>query len=119
MALKLVMTTFLALAPASSPPGTKPNPTGQNLHMLGMLALMGFIFYFLLIRPQQKKAKEHDAMMKTIRNGDKVLTSGGILGTVVSVKEKSLSIRSADTKLEILKSAVTQITERANNNSSS
>ena len=57
-------------------------------------------------------------MMKTIRPGDKILTSGGIIGTVVGVKDKSISIRSADTKLEVLKSAVTQITERAGDNSS-
>ena len=118
MALKSLM-TLLALAPASSPAGTQPNPTAQMLQTLGMLVLMGFIFYFLLIRPQQKKAKEQDAMLKTIRTGDKILTSSGIIGTVVGIKDKSLSIRSADTKLEILKSAVTQITERSGDSSSS
>jgi preprotein translocase subunit YajC len=84
------------------------------MQTLGMLAIMGFIFYFLLIRPQQKRAKEHDVLMKTIRTGDKITTSSGIIGIVVGLKEKSLSIRSADTKLEILKSAVSEITERAN-----
>jgi len=52
-------------------------------------------------------------MRKTIKPGDKILTSGGIIGVVVAVKEKSLSIRSADAKMEILKSAVTDITERS------
>jgi preprotein translocase subunit YajC len=52
-------------------------------------------------------------MRKNIKPGDKILTSGGIVGVVVGVKEKSLSIRSADAKLEILKSAVTDITERS------
>ena len=104
----------LALFPPSSPPGTTPNPTGQMLQTLGMLAMMGFIFYFLLIRPQSKKAKEHDALMKTLRTGDKITTSSGIIGIVVGLKDKSVSIRSADTKLEILKSAVTEITERGN-----
>jgi preprotein translocase subunit YajC len=110
---------FMTLLAQATAPGTKPNPTAQMMQTVGMLVLMGFIFYFLLIRPQQKKAKEQDALMKTIRTGDKVLTSGGIIGTVVGIKDKSLSIRSADTKLEILKSAVTQITERAGENSSS
>jgi preprotein translocase subunit YajC len=99
---------------APSAPGTTPNPTAQMMQTLGMLAIMGFIFYFLLIRPQQKRAKEHDVLMKTIRTGDKITTSSGIIGIVVGLKEKSLSIRSADTKLEILKSAVSEITERAN-----
>jgi len=110
---------MLALAPAATPPGTTPNPTAQMLQTFGMLILMGFIFYFLLIRPQQKKAKEHEALMKTIRTGDKVTTSSGIIGIVVGLKEKSISIRSADTKLEILKSAVAEITERSGDASAS
>src|SRR6266478_3837612 len=77
------------------------------------LFLMVFVFYFVFIRPQQRKAKEHDTLMKTLRSGDKIVTTSGIVGIVVSVKEKTLSIRSADTKLEILKSAVTEITERS------
>lgn len=70
------------------------------------------VFYFLLIRPQQKKAKEHDALLKTLKAGDKVLASG-ILGTVTSVREKSVVIRSEETKFEVLKSAVTEVIERS------
>ena len=80
---------------------------------------MVLVFYYILIRPQQKKAREHTELLKTLRPGDKVLTNGGILGVIVGVKEKSVSIRSADTKLEILKSAVTEITERASSGGSS
>ena len=76
------------------------------------MAFMGLAMYLLLFRPQQKKAREHANMLKTIKNGDKVATSGGILGVVVGLKEKSVSIRSADTKLEVLKSSVTEILER-------
>lgn len=71
------------------------------------------VFYFLLIRPQQKKAKDHAALLKTVRPGDKVVTSSGILGVVLTVKEKTLTLRSADTKLEITKSAIAEITERS------
>ena len=77
------------------------------------LLLMVFVFYFVFIRPQQKKAKDHSNMMKAIRSGDKIVTSSGIVGIVVAVKDKTVSIRSADTKLEVLKSAVTEITERS------
>ncbi len=95
-------------------------PTGQSgqsnvplpLQLVPIL-LMFVVFYFILIRPQQRKAKEHAELLKTLKPGDKILTSGGILGVVVSVKDKSVSIRSADTKLEVLKSAVTEITEKA------
>jgi preprotein translocase subunit YajC len=99
---------LLAMAP---PPGQG----GQQPFWVSLvpLVLMVVVFYFILIRPQQKKAREHGELLKTLRPGDKVLTNGGILGVVVGVKEKSVSIRSADTKLEILKSAVTEITERS------
>jgi preprotein translocase subunit YajC len=52
-------------------------------------------------------------MLKAMRPGDKVVTSGGVYAIVVSVKDKTVVIRSAETKLEVLKSAVTEITERA------
>ena len=77
------------------------------------MALILVVFYFILIRPQQKKAKDQAALLKAIRPGDKILTSSGIVGVVITVKEKSLSIRSADAKLEIIKSAVAEITERS------
>ena len=76
-------------------------------------------FYFILIRPQSKKAKEHAEMLKTVRPGDKIITSGGVVGVVVSVKEKTLSIRSADSKFEITKAAITEISERGGESSSS
>ncbi len=84
------------------------------------LFLLLFAFYFAILRPQQKKQKAHDTLMKTVRAGDKITTSSGIIGIVVTVKERSLNIRSADTKLEVLKSAVSEITEReAESNASS
>ena len=101
------------MAPSATPPGTAPNPQGEMIKMLGMFAIMGFIFYFLLIRPQRQRAKQLETMLKAMKAGDKIVTSGGILGVVIAVKEKTVSIRSADTKLEILKSSVAEITERA------
>ena len=76
------------------------------------LFLLVFAFYFAILRPQQKRQKQHDALIKTIKTGDKVTTASGIIGIVVTVKDKSVSIRSADTKLEVLKSAISEITER-------
>ena len=106
MNLKIVN---VILAQASAPSSPKPAPMWTNLVPL---LLMVVVFYFILIRPQQKKAKDHTTLLKTLRSGDKIVTTGGVLGVVVTVKEKSVSIRSADTKLEILKSAVAEITER-------
>ena len=95
-------------------PGQPAPPIWVNMVPL---ILMVVIFYFLLIRPQSKKAKEHAALLQTLKPGDKILTSGGVLGIVVSLKDKSVTIRSADTKLEVLKSAITEVTERGGGDS--
>ncbi len=103
------------LAMGSQPaPGTVADPRAQMLQMFGPLIFMAVIMYLLLIRPQQKKAKAHAELLKSVKTGDKVVTSGGILGVVVGVKEKSVSIRSADTKFEILKSSIGEILEKSN-----
>ena len=108
----LISNLMFGLAPTPSSPGQQPNPTGQLIQMLGTVAIFGVIMYVLLFRPQQKRAKEHANLLKTLRPGDKIVTSGGVVGTVITVKEKTVSVRSADTKLEVLKSAVSEVTER-------
>lgn len=106
------------LAADAAPAGTgsgqtmQENPTAVMMRTLGMFAIMGVMFWFLMIRPQTKKAKEHAMLLKLLRPGDKVETNGGIVGIVVSVKERTVSIRSADTKMEVLKGAITAVTER-------
>jgi preprotein translocase subunit YajC len=99
-----------ALAPAPTQPGQQPPPFWVNLVPI---LLIGVVFYFTLIRPQQRKAKQHEQLMKTLRKGDRVVTSGGVIGVIVSVKDRSVSLRSEDTKLEVLKSAVSDVLERA------
>lgn len=82
------------------------------------LILLMVVFYFILIRPQQKKAKEHAETLKTLRPGDKIVTSGGVLGTILTVKEKTITLRSADTKLEITKASVGEVVERSGSSES-
>ena len=94
-------------------PVTQPNPAGEGMKMLGMIVFFIAVMYLVMIRPQQKKAKEAAQMIKAIKPGDKILTTSGIVATIITVKENTLSVRSADTKLEILKSAVAEVTERA------
>ena len=106
---------FLALG-GPAQPGQPAPPAWVNMVPLALLVV---VFYFALIRPQQKKAKDHANLMKSIRAGDKIVTSSGIVAVVVTVKEKTLSIRSADAKLEVTKSAVAEITERSGESSSS
>ncbi len=111
--------TLLALAPQPTAPGTAPNPNSGAFMSVSMLLLMGVMLYFVIWRPQQKKAKDHAQLLKSIKPGDKVVTSGGIVGIIITVKEKTVSIRSADAKLEIVKSAVAEITERSGETSES
>jgi preprotein translocase subunit YajC len=110
MSVKIIG-AILALAPQPAQPGQPTLPVWANMVPL---VLIIFVFYFALIRPQQKKAREQANMLKALKPGDKVATNGGIVGVVVAVKDKTLSLRSADAKLEVLKGAVTEVLERSN-----
>ena len=105
--------SILAMGTPPTPSGTQPDPRNQMLTTVGMLVIMVVMFYFVLIRPQSKKAKDHAELLKSVKPGDRIVTSGGIVAVVVSVKEKTLSVRSADSKFEVTKAAVTEITERS------
>jgi preprotein translocase subunit YajC len=79
-------------------------------------ALVIGIFYFLIIRPQNKKQKETKAMIESVEKGDKVTTIGGLRGTVDSVKEGIVSIRvHNDVKLEFNKSALSEVVKDKKN----
>jgi preprotein translocase subunit YajC len=102
------------LAMGGPPPGQEANPTGQMLQMLGMFAILGVMFYFLLIRPQQKQRREQELLLKSVKTGDKVLLSSGIYGIVSNVKEKTLMVKIADNvKVEVLKSAVGSVVQKS------
>ena len=107
------MQPVLAMGQAPAPAGTAANPTAQSANFVLMMVVMVMMFYFVLIRPQQKKAKDHAALLKNVKPGDRILTSSGIVGVVLTVKEKTLTLRSADTKLEVTKAAIAEITERS------
>lgn len=107
---------ILALAPPAQPGQPQAAPWTGLVFMLPILVIM----YLVMIRPQQKKQKEHAEMLKTVKPGDKILTTGGVIGVVVTLKEKGgVTIRSADTKLEITRSAIAEITERSGEKSES
>ncbi len=68
------------------------------------LGLMVVVFFFFIIRPQQKRAKEHKELLSNLSKGDKVVTSGGILGTVVGLKEGIAVLRiDENTKIEVVR----------------
>jgi len=93
-------------APQGGSGGGQSNPT----FMIGWLVLMVGIFYFLMIRPQQRQAKERRALLDAVKSGDRVIFSGGILGIVTNVKEKVLVVKIAENvKVEIVRGAVSQV----------
>ena len=86
--------------------------------MWPMLIALFAIFYFFLIRPQQKKQKESKSMLESVTKGDQVVTIGGIVGTVVNIKEKKdaktnddiIVLKVSDTtKLELLRSSISRV----------
>jgi preprotein translocase subunit YajC len=79
---------------------------------LPLLLLMFVAMYFLLIAPNQRKQKQWQAMLAGLKQGDKVTTNGGIRGTILSVKDDVLVVKTApdNVKLEILKSAIAAVT---------
>jgi preprotein translocase subunit YajC len=83
-----------------------------------LLVLMGIMMYFLLFRPQQQRSKQQARMLANLKSGDKVVTSSGIVGVVITVKDKTVSLRSADAKMEVTKASVTEILESSDTSAS-
>lgn len=83
----------LAQETATAAEYVSANSVSGTLVQLGLIFL---IFYFLLIRPQQKKMREHENMLAAIKKGDKVITGGGVYGTVTAADEEKLTVRIAD-----------------------
>ena len=80
---------------------------GGPLSMMVMFALIFGVFYFLVIMPAKKQQKKKEAMIAALKKGDKVVTSGGIFGTVATVEEHTLLLKiSENTKIRISKSAI-------------
>jgi preprotein translocase subunit YajC len=106
---------------AQAAPTTSQTPPAGLQGLFGspiiFLVLMGIMIYFIMIRPQSQQRKRHDAMMKTLKSGDKVVTSSGIVGLVITVKDKTVSLRSADAKMEVTKASVTEILESSSSGS--
>lgn len=87
-------------------PASEPSPFLQFVPLIFLFV----VFYFLLIRPQQKKQKEHANMLNKLEKNDEIVTSGGVHATVISVGEKTAIIRIADNvRVEIEKSAISQV----------
>jgi len=92
--------------------GPQPGQPQQTVWMtFAPMILLVIVFYFILIRPQQQRAKQQVKLIASLKSGDKVVTSSGIVGVVITVKERTVSLRSMDAKMEVTKSSVTEILE--------
>jgi preprotein translocase subunit YajC len=107
------MIEMLAMA-GQTPPGTEQDPRAGMIQMIGMFAVLGLMFYFMLIRPQQKQKKEQENLMKNLKTGDKILMSNGIIGMIANVKEKTVMVKIADNvKIEVLRNAVSTVLQKS------
>ena len=99
-----ISSAFAQTAPAAAPAG------GFDFMQLGFLGAMLVVMYFIMIRPQMKRQKEHRAMIDAIAKGDEVATAGGIIGKVTRLSEGFLHIEIANNvEVQIQRSAVVQV----------
>ena len=121
-----VFNALLAQATATPPaapagtPGAQPTPAQQLFGSpIILIVLMVVMMYFVVFRPQSQQRKRLARLLETLKSGDKVVTTSGIVGVVVTVKDKTISLRSADAKMEVTKSSVVEILERGGDSSAS
>ena len=108
----------LSIIPSAFAQGTSGAQPGSTAPMWPMFLLLIVVFYFFIIRPQFKKQKETQKMLEGIAKGDRVVTIGGIYGTIVNIKDKKTDSVGEDivvlkvsdtTKLELIKSSIARV----------
>lgn len=104
----------MALIIAQQVSFAQADPGGGMMSTLIMFAAIFAIFYFMIIRPQQKRQKERDKMLGAIQKGDKVITSGGLHGTVAGIEDNIVLLQVADNvKMKFDKSAINVVVSKA------
>jgi preprotein translocase subunit YajC len=101
---------FIETAYAMGAPGGGAGQDGGGMSTLIMMAVIFGIFYFIMIRPQQKKVKEHKKMVEELKKGDRVITAGGIYGTVENLSTDTLTIKIAEgVKIKITRGSIATV----------
>jgi preprotein translocase subunit YajC len=108
-----------AVQSATEVPAELPPHLSADKMLLDNLMILGalfFIFYFILIRPQQKRLKFHQAMLKGLAKGNKVITSGGLIGTITKFEGNDIAIIEVaqGVKVRVAKSAITETVDDKN-----
>jgi preprotein translocase subunit YajC len=92
---------------AMGSPGGGGGGQAGSLYTFAPLILLFAVFYFLLIRPQQKRAKQHKSFMENLKKGDTVITSGGLYGKITGITDEAITMEIAEkVRVKVLKSAV-------------
>jgi preprotein translocase subunit YajC len=104
------MSSTFPVALAAMGPSSGSGPASVMTQVAFFAAIFG-IFYFLLIRPQQKQRKDRDRMLGTLKKGDRVVTASGLHGTIVGINEQTIVLKVADqVKLEFDRSSIGRVT---------
>lgn len=97
----------IAFAMGQNPAGGPPAGGFEAMKGFFPLILMFVIFYFLLIRPQQKKQKDHKKLLANLKRGDEIVTAGGLVGKITAITDRIITIEVADkTRVRIIRSQV-------------
>ena len=106
----MISTIFFLAQQTATPAQPQPDLFSTLLPFL----FMGVVFYFILIRPQQKKQKQHQQLLANLKTGDRVVTSSGIHGLIANVKETTFLLKVADNvKIEIDKGAISGVEKQS------
>jgi preprotein translocase subunit YajC len=101
---------FVAMAGGG---GQQPSGPLGALGMFVWMILIFAVFYFMMIRPQQRKEKERQEMLKNVKTGDRIMFGAGLLGLVSNVKDKTLTVKIADNvKIEIARGSVSRVLDK-------
>lgn len=107
-----IFTSIAALLAFTTPAFAEGGASASSFTQLIPLVLIMLIFWFLLIRPQQKRTKEHRSMVEGLKKDDKVLTNGGIYGSITDVKDDYLKVEIADgVRIKIQRDAVAALSD--------
>lgn len=117
----LLLAQAATAAPAASPAGAAQSPQSMLGGFVPMI-LIGIIFYFILLRPQQKRAKEQAALVSSVRSGDEIVTTGGLHGIVSNAREsgsKTVLVKFAENvKIEVDRSAIVGVSKAGSDSDS-
>jgi preprotein translocase subunit YajC len=101
-----LLATALIFAPSGQQGGA-----GLGVFVVQIALFIG-IFYFLLIRPQRQQAAQHKQLLESLQKGDQVVTSGGLVGEVIHIKDNQVTIKSGEARLVITRASIASITGR-------